>query len=75
MTVWVLIAEGTYDSFVLGTYDDFEKAKKAKDYCQKYFEFAHPRSYTIFQLARCQVNALPSHQMLDQVIDLMKLPE
>ena len=30
MTVWVLMAEGPHDSFVLGVYDDFEKACHAK---------------------------------------------
>ena len=75
MTVWVLVAEGPHNSFVLGVYDDFEKARRAKDSCYEYFEFAYPRSFTIFQLARCQVDELPSHQMLDQVIDSMKCPE
>lgn len=75
MTVWALIAEGPHDSFVLGVYDDFEKARQAKDSCYEYFEFVYPRSFTIFQLARCQLNELPSRQMLDQVIDLIKHPE
>lgn len=29
MTVWVLMAEGPHNSFVLGVYDDFEKARRA----------------------------------------------
>lgn len=33
MTVWVLVAEGPHNSFVLGVYDDFEKARRAKDSC------------------------------------------
>ena len=75
MTVWALIAEGPHDSFVLGVYDDFEKARQAKKHCHRYFEAAFPRSFTIWQTAGCEVNELPTNEMLDRVIDLIKHPE
>lgn len=75
MTVWVLMAEGRHDSFVLGVYDDFEKARHAKKHCHRYFKAAFPRSFTIWQTAGCEMNELPTNEMLDRVIDLMKRPE
>lgn len=75
MTVWVLMAEGPRDSFVLGVYDDFEKACHAKKHCHRYFEAMSPRSFTIWQTAGCEVNELPTNDMLNRVIDSMKRPE